>query len=558
MIITLAAFAICAFIFTTLGRALVANVDALARYGWADCFFLGLVCAGGMVNIWSLFLPANGNALLFFALLAAGLLFLKNVREYYRQLVRSLRGEPLFVAIAVVFVVVMMWYALPAPKLFDTYLYHLSAVQWAEQYSAVPGLANIQERLGFNSSAFVLSAAFLFNSMFGQYLFVINSLATLVFGLWLLRTAYLKKGVVGIFCLLFLYYFLKQYALHISSPGSDLLPNVLVGFLFIRIIADPADLKVRYLTFLLLPLFCLTLKLSVLPVLLLALGAVLYRFDTRYKSALRYGMLWCALLIGPWLVRNVILTGYLIFPVGSIDLFDPEWKMPQEKVFYYRDLVYSWARVPFRDYREVLAMGWDQWFPIWWKALLPLDKKFFILAAAAPIWGALFFFLKRRTDFWPVLLTLVSSYLGFLFWLNAPDVRFSYAFMLFPALFPIVLLDGLARKISRYINPVVTAGIAVCLFFCGKEALAFFQEDYRHKPMSHYLFKPDDVLDKRHKRGIHFDTQTLYTPGKRPFTFYGFHDQHLQCYDLFPCAPGLSTDIRLRGEDLSDGFAPLK
>ena len=41
---------------------------------------------------------------------------------------------------------------------YDTGLYHLQAVQWSTHYPAVPGLANLHYRLGYNNSVHLFAA----------------------------------------------------------------------------------------------------------------------------------------------------------------------------------------------------------------------------------------------------------------------------------------------------------------------------------------------------------------------------------------------------------------
>ena len=48
--------------------------------------------------------------------------------------------------------------AVGPPWHYDTGLYHLSAIQWAEAYRAVPGLGNLHYRLAYNSSHFLYGA----------------------------------------------------------------------------------------------------------------------------------------------------------------------------------------------------------------------------------------------------------------------------------------------------------------------------------------------------------------------------------------------------------------
>lgn len=71
-----------------------------------------------------------------------------------------------------------------------------------------------------------------------------------------------------------------------------------------------------------------------------------------------------SLVIAPFLIRNVIISGYLVYPYASLDFFDVDWKMAKSVVDF--------------DNREIMAYGRDlesyfqsafpvsEWIPIWW------------------------------------------------------------------------------------------------------------------------------------------------------------------------------------------------
>ena len=54
--------------------------------------------------------------------------------------------------------VVIVYLASDYVSLYDTGLYHLQAVKWNASYSIVPGLANLEPRLGYNNSCFLFAS----------------------------------------------------------------------------------------------------------------------------------------------------------------------------------------------------------------------------------------------------------------------------------------------------------------------------------------------------------------------------------------------------------------
>ena len=53
---------------------------------------------------------------------------------------------------------------------YDTSLYHAQSIRWIEEYGVVKGLACLQLRFGYNSSAFALTALYSFIDILGQSL----------------------------------------------------------------------------------------------------------------------------------------------------------------------------------------------------------------------------------------------------------------------------------------------------------------------------------------------------------------------------------------------------
>lgn len=429
----------------------------------------------------------------------------------------------------------------------------MSSIQWIEQYSVIPGLANVQERLGFNSSVFVLSAGFLFNSWFGQNLFIINSLCIFIFSTWLLWIAFKKKSAIGLFSLLFLYFFINQYATHISSPGSDVLPNIFMGFILISILLNPEYLKTKYLLFIVLPLFGITLKISIAPVVLLCFY-VLYQKDKNIWKLIKKISLFGIALVLPWLVRNIVLSGYLIYPMDEIDLFSVEWKVPREKVIFVKKWIYSWAKDSTNDYSVVLSRSFGEWFPIWWSKMLFINKLLFVSAFSSPFIGTLYVVWNKRNQKYTLLLAFFIGYICLLFWLKAPDFRFSFGVILFLALLPILLLEKVVKKFSKIYNPLLMIGIFICLFFMSKDSYKVYTDESFSEDYSQYIYKPMDPSELKVKKRTRFKKKTYLNTKNENVIFYGFY-RDAPCYDQFPCAPRLDN-FKMRGENLNDGFIP--
>lgn len=556
MVAVIICFILSFFVFLTLGNFFILKTDKdnFNNYNTFDSFFIGISITGAFLNLWSLFFPTNGNVLVILMIISLIVLLRNtNLKSKCYSLLQSLKNNSLFVGLILLFLAVFFVYLIIKPGHFDTYLYHMSSIQWIEQYRAVPGLANVQERLGFNSSIFVLSAGFSFYSWFGQNLFIINSLSLLIFSIWLLGIAFKKKGIVGLFSLFFLYFFLNQYAIYISSPNSDTLPNIFVGFLLIGIILNPESLKNKYLLFLVLPLYGITLKISMAPVVLLSCYA-LYIRNKNIVFFLKKMSLFTIVLVFPWLIRNIILSGYLIYPMDGIDLFSFDWKVPKERVVFVKSWIYSWAMDPTNDYHIVLNKSFSEWFSIWWARTIDLNRIFFISAALAPIFGMVYAFFIRKKEKYLILLTILIAYITFLFWLKAPDFRFSFGIIIFLALLPLLLFEKLIIRFAKIYNPLLICSIFISFYLIGKKAYITFQNESFTENFSEYIYKPMDPSTIKIKRRARFYKKSYFTPNHTEYIFYGFY-KDAPCYDQFPCSPKFDN-FKMRGEDLINGFSP--
>ena len=127
-----------------------------------------------------------------------------------------------------------------------------------------------------------------------------------------------------------------------------------------------------------------TFKLSSLLIVFLLLFLV--RSALRQRRLILY--LATAVLIGaPFVARNVILSGYLLYPVPSVDIISVDWKIPLEEVQFEKDLVEGWAKQPygttyiddFEDIPKIMEMPFGEWFEIWWPAQSKKWQAFMLL-----------------------------------------------------------------------------------------------------------------------------------------------------------------------------------
>lgn len=68
-----------------------------------------------------------------------------------------------------------------------------------------------------------------------------------------------------------------------------------------------------------------------------------------------------------FLIRNIIISGYILYPYAQLDFFHVDWKMPKELVVFDHNEIIVWGR----NLNDVRKYDWgiESWFPIWWETL---------------------------------------------------------------------------------------------------------------------------------------------------------------------------------------------
>jgi hypothetical protein len=523
----------------------------------------GLIPLVWLTSLLSIFIPLNQTAaiLLFFG--AAGLfiwLWLRH-RNWLTQWLTSLKGlHPLTLLAALLAIVTTVVLATLKPGNSDTGLYHAQAIRWIESFPVVPGLGNYHSRLAFNSNWFPLQAAFSFAFLklrsFHLMGAVLTGLCLLYFTDGLQRLMRGQMRFSHWMRLAFLPLTFYVLASEISSTGTDLPVTLLTWVilcLWVEILEEPSpQWDWRKILLITLPICLVSIKLSAFPLLLVSAWILLPRL--RQQNGLRHlaiSVLLVVLLWTPWLIRNVILSGYLIYPPMGVDLFTVDWKIPAQAAHDEAEWITSWARFPRLDKEIVLAMPVTQWAPMWFDDLTANRQIILLVLAAAPFaigMAALaafaFFRHKIRRCFQPFILTWpvwLVTYAGILFWFfSVPRYRFGNGVLMAALVLIILCGAGLLRSVLRPFARFAphTAAFVISMY------LAFvLAASAETRTLSSRLLLPADYVN-------------LPTA---PCEFGNFSTacatQYQQCgYNPFPCAPQGIPNVVLRGKSFGDGF----
>ncbi len=270
---------------------------------------------------------------------------------------------------------------------YDTGLYHAQSIRWIEEYGVVKGLGNLHCRLAYNSSSFALSALYSMAFLGGQsYHCAAGWLAFLLAVVCLRIGKSLRVGRLrsSDFARVMCVYYLVNIFDEMISPASDYF-MVLVAF---YIVITWLDLSERgeetilpYALLCVLGVFLMTVKLSAALILLFTLYPA-----CRLLREKRWGEIGVYLGLGiltalPFFIRNVVISGWLVYPFTQIDLFDVIWKIPKGIADYDAREIQVWGR----GYTDVsqFDMPVREWLPGWFGGLAGSDKLLVLGAAAA-------------------------------------------------------------------------------------------------------------------------------------------------------------------------------
>jgi hypothetical protein len=328
---------------------------------------------------------------------------------------------------------------------FDTGLYHAQAVKWINEYGTVPGLGNLHHRLAFNSSWFYFSAFFDMLAFDGKTSHLVN-LIPITLGLIACFSGFnnIAKGNISLTNILkcFLAFPLCTDRLlmlvYLPTLSPDLVVAILTFYVMILVvnyienyqITDdyPIDSQRELFNV----IFCIcfflpTIKLNGLPALLYPL---LLLIKTKAR-AMRLTIISClvgGVILLPFLVGNVILSGYLIYPFPQIDLFSFDWKIPYNSADEIRKSIRYFAIHPTPGWADssIGAMTTLEWMRLWYSRYGNNPQLLWIISASLSAIGFFVICYIRKAKICSNLLAIQSIViLGIVYWFfSAPAYRF--------------------------------------------------------------------------------------------------------------------------------------
>ena len=380
----------------------------------------------------------------------------KAVLGYWRSSWSYRRRVIIVVAIVVVLMVVVVAYAAcDHIVLYDTGLYHLQAVKWMTRYPAVPGLANLHMRFGYNNSVH-LFAAYTDTLWEGVAAHIANGfLLALALGHWFAEifVAHTPRGRLRqVYCLFTLPWLLvKLWIGEVPSLSTDL-PLTIFSFVFmLELLSMPKPSRHRFMLplTLIVALAAVAVTTKLGGAALLAITGVIVVLSARKHLVTRVWMIALALptlLVLGWLVRGVILSGWLMYPVvGRLPL---SWSVPKALAAFDYGNIQSWSRMWRTGPDVIAAHNFWWWFGPWLDGFRA-SREFMWLAVSCALlaWRAAYgrtCSAARAAGEWGAI---AACLLGMLEWFTgAPDLRYgNFWFWMLPAVLFAPMVAGAMR-----------------------------------------------------------------------------------------------------------------
>lgn len=456
---------------------------------------------------------------------------------------------------------------------FDTGLYHAQSIRWIEEYGVVPGLANIQARFGYNSAAFPLTALYSMKGIFGQSLHTTAGFFALLASFMafdLYKVFAEKRMELADFARIGLVFYLGVIFSQMMSPASDYYAQLLLFMILILWLEEDAYQKENgiqkaapYGLLCILIVYAVTIKFSVAVLLLLVIKPAVMLLKSKDWKRIALYIATGFVTALPFFIRNVLISGWLVYPFAGIDLFNVDWKIPKGQVQYdaMEIGIYGKGITDVTKYDTPFA----EWCPAWFAGLKALEKLFVLATAAAFAAGILYLLLSLlrewksikslrgagkeqkilRNNTWNFGLVFAVFCISTVFWfVSAPLVRYGYAYITVVPLitFGELLLQGQRiRKIQPYTKQIHLVFCMILAVFLLTRVKGLGEDILRTWKEPYYVAQMDYIDGEATTQVV--DGVTFYIP----------EDSGQIGYEKFPSSM-LVQPIELRGDSIEDGF----
>lgn len=397
---------------------------------------LGIAVVSAIATIINIFAPL-GQAVSIVIVIVGLILSVIHKRNFAIN-----RPQELFFVVTIFFI--CMWLSQIGYPTYggDTFAYHIQIVKWAQESKTAIGIVHLFERLASNNSIFTIAATIELGYFKNYSIFITN-------GVFLFFIACgFAKSVKDIFTneqsgssslFLFLsgftifagtYKFLGNLYVELSTAVI----TIAIIYLMLKIIEakdDSASQKKYFYIIFILSLFAITLKLSMFIFSISSILVSLYLIDKKAKKTIDKIFIIVAVttLLFPWVLKNILMSGTLLYPVAALRLPFLEWAVSSDECTRVANIIKDWARfgglLPLSSYQPF------SWVEIWFQKVflrdIDISRSIIIFTLALIIHAYVKLTRKIAVDT-KYLYIFIPIGLGLMYWfLTAPDGRFAFA-----------------------------------------------------------------------------------------------------------------------------------
>lgn len=435
----------------------------------------------------------------------------------------------------------------------DTNIYHAQAIRLYEEYGLIKGMGNLQLHFAYNSAYLAFASIFSLNWLFGQSLHTTTGFVEVIMCIYAfhgLKNFKNHKSHIADMMRVGILFYTLVILTGSMSPATDYTTMFFVLFVitaWCENMEKKRDVTI-YSLLAVTAVFVVTLKFSAcLLVLIVIYPAVFLVREKRWKEIGAYlgsGFL----IVLPFLIRNYLISGWLLYPFNGIDIFNVEWKIPEAYLLVDANQIKVWGRCLY----DVNKIDWGvtQWFPIWWEG----QERYEQMLLGAVLIGTFLLLVQfvskligHRKIRWD-LFVLVMTVFGCLavWFLMAPFIRYGLSFLF---AIPMIAVGNYLSEQKKGFYSILTGGLVFCIVMSVSPYWDHYITDAgvfikQNLTQPYYIWQKD--YDKAQEESYEINGNTVYYSVAGEVNTY--HTYPGTCYEF------MLERSTLMGNEIKDGF----
>jgi hypothetical protein len=528
--------------------------------------FLGLASVTMFSSVYSIFFPVNWlfKSLVILISILLAVRFKKIIFKQWEGYIFKLKNAKFitYIIFLLLFVLALLKSS-GQTEIFDEGGYYLQFFKCVQEYGIIKGFGNLCVNFAINSHWHLLTASIGFSvANFG--FFGLNGLFYILVSILALESInnLLSKNETNFSDIFLSFTPLLVYRSELTAASTDIIAAYLTWIIFFIFIKSfEKKLQNNPFSFIIINIlifWAFTIKPTSLSLLVIDIYYLIIFIRNKKWSNLIYIAIIAFVFILPWVIRNILLTGYLYIVFAKLDLFKFDWKVPAEMITIKSQYGIFGAFEP--------SVHWAQAF---WKAVLPKDKILLLISIIALVYSTikgLILLKSKKLAIDPVIIysTIV---IGFILWLvTAAEPRYCLSGMGFALIFLIVeafiFIKRLYRNIAKLFIALILAGLVFNTAKSIQEASNI--KNFLLMPAENPQVSFDNIVIKN--MTFHKPTAYITSTENRKVFYKSFDANELNHQLLFawntpiPCfySNNLIGKIEPRGSSIKNGFRIIK